>query len=101
MRVDLPPEALDELVERVASRVLERLPAAAPTSPYMSIDEAADYLRAKRQRVYDLLSASRLTRFKDGSRVLVSREGLDAHLSGVAHSLPTGSRRRMATRSAA
>jgi excisionase family DNA binding protein len=103
VRVELPPEALDELVEHVAARVLEQLPAAAPApvSPYLSIDEAAAYLRAKRQRVYDLLSAGRLTRFKDGSRVLVSRAELDAHLGGVAHPLPTGPRGRMAARRAA
>jgi excisionase family DNA binding protein len=103
VRFELPAETVEELVERVAARVLEQLPAAAPApaSPYMSIDEAAEYLRAKRQRVYDLLSAGRLTRFKDGSRVLVSREELDGHLGAVAHPLPTRPRGRMAARDAA
>ena len=46
----------------------------------MSVDVAADYMCCKPQRVYDLLSARRLTRLKDGSRVLVKREEIDAYL---------------------
>lgn len=101
VRIELPSEVLDEIVARVAAIVLERAPTSAPASPYLSVDEAAAYLCAKRQRVYDLLSAGRLTRFKDGSRVLVARAELDAHLSGVAHRLPTVPRGRMAPRTAA
>jgi excisionase family DNA binding protein len=87
---------MTELVERVAAVVLERMGEPSAPSPYMSIGEAAEYLRARRQRVYDLVSAGRLTRFKDGSRVLVSRAELDAYLSGVAHRLPTARQRRTA-----
>ena len=87
-----------ELAELVTAAVLERIGEPAAPSPYMSIDEAAEYLRAKPHRVYDLLSAGRSTRFKDGSRVLVSRAELEAYLSGVAHQLPTASRSRTATR---
>ena len=83
-----------ELVDLVVASVLERMGGPPEPSPYLSIDEAAEYLRAKKQRVYDLVSAGRLTRFKDGSRVLVSRAELDAHLSGVAHQLPTAPRSR-------
>jgi excisionase family DNA binding protein len=49
-------------------------------SPYMTIVEAAEYLRSKRQRVDDLLSAERLTRIKDGSRTLVARAELEQYL---------------------
>jgi excisionase family DNA binding protein len=52
----------------------------------LSVEEAAEHLRAKRQRVYDLLSARRLTRYKDGKRVLVSRAELDAYLAGTGSS---------------
>jgi len=92
----LPAEVLDELVERVVEVVLERLAVVvAPVSEYLTVAEAAAYLRAKPQRVYDLLSSSRLTRFKDGSRVLVARAELDAYLRGVAPLLPTGRAARM------
>jgi len=54
--------------------------ASAPSTPFMTIPEAADYLRCSRQRIDDLLSQRRLTRFKDGARTLVSRVELDAHV---------------------
>lgn len=88
----------DGLVEVIASRaaelVLERLPTPS-ASEYLTVDEAAEFLRAKPQRVYDLLSARRLTRFKDGSRVLVSRRELAEYVAGrVAPALPRRSQTR-------
>lgn len=80
------PEAL---VERIAARAAEIVleqpgaQAGASGSPYLTVAEAAEYLRAKPQRVYDLLSARRLTRHKDGSRVLVDRAEVDAYLAGA------------------
>jgi excisionase family DNA binding protein len=77
----------DELVEAIARRaaaivIAEGRPSAAVT-PYLTVSEAADFLRCSRQRVYDLLSARRLTRHKDGSRVLISRVELDAYLGAT------------------
>jgi excisionase family DNA binding protein len=51
------------------------------TSPYLTVAEAADYLRCSKQRVYDLLSSRRLSKKKDGSRVLVERESIHAYLA--------------------
>jgi excisionase family DNA binding protein len=84
----LPSEALELIARRAAELVLERLKeVSVGGSPFLSVAEAADYLRAKsRQRVYDLLSAGRLTRYKDGRRVLVSRAELDAYLTGAGRS---------------
>lgn len=100
--VSVPDGFLDAVAERAAEIVLSRLALeqAPPDSPFLSVDEAAAYLRSKRHRVYDLLSSGRLTRHKDGSRVLVSRAELDAHLAsnGVAHALPTPARSRMTAR---
>ncbi|WP_217913532.1 helix-turn-helix domain-containing protein [Miltoncostaea marina] len=86
-------------VERVARRVVallrgERDEAAPPESPYLSVPEAAAYLRCKRQRVDDLLSQRVLTRIKEGGRTLVARAEVEAHLRGE----PTGrfARRRAA-----
>jgi len=53
-------------------------------SEFLSVAEAAELLRCKPQRIYDLVSDGRLERFKDGSRVLVRRADV------VAHVLPTG-----------
>lgn len=92
----------DELLEAIAERVAELLDVREPRelSPYLSVVEAAEYLRCptdpktgkvRCQRVYDLLSDGRLTRFKDGSRVLVAPAELERYLgvdTGPATPLP-------------
>lgn len=92
----------EEELERVARRAAELVRveiapvAVVSSSPFLTVAEAAAYVRAKPQRIYDLLTQRRLSRFKDGSRTLVSKDELDAHLAGeavgrVAPVLPTGS----------
>jgi excisionase family DNA binding protein len=71
-------EALERRIEELEVRVSET---AEPQSPYMSIAEAAAYLRCSRQRVYDLLSSRRLPKRKDGARVLIARKDLDVYLN--------------------
>jgi excisionase family DNA binding protein len=79
----LPQSWVETIAERAAELALERGGnGCVGASPYLSVTEAAEYIRAKRQRIYDLLSARRLTRFKDGRRVLVARAELDAYLVG-------------------
>lgn len=68
---------LDELTERVLSRILP-LVQTSRTSPYMNVSEAADHLRCKPQRIYDLRSSGRLSRASDGSRALVLRSEIEA-----------------------
>ncbi len=89
----------DDDVERLALRVValldvERDQRARASWPYLSVPEAAAYLRCKRQRVDDLLSQGVLTRIKEGGRTLVAWAELEAHLRGE----PTGrlGRRRAA-----
>lgn len=100
VELDLPAGLVEEVAQRAAELVLERLgqaSASSPESELVGVEEAAAFLRAKPQRVYDLLSAGRLTRHKDGARVLVSRAELRAlvGLDGVAPALPRGARARM------
>jgi len=86
--LDLSPAVVERIAERAAELVLQRLEQpASPTVPeFLTVAEAADLLRCKPQRVYDLCSSGQLERFKDGSRVLVKRAEVIAHL------LPTGAR---------
>jgi excisionase family DNA binding protein len=78
LSLSLPAEVVEEIIERAAAIALERLGTADRVpSPYMTIPEAADYLRCKRQRIDDLLSQRRLTRIKDGSRTLVERAEIE------------------------
>jgi excisionase family DNA binding protein len=89
LRIDLPATLIDEIAERAAALVLERLDGNPRQPELLSVPEAAELLRCSRQRVYDLLSAGRLERLKDGSRVLVRRADVIAHL------LPGDSRTHM------
>jgi excisionase family DNA binding protein len=77
------PVTLDEAaLAAIAAALADREAGltASPPSPYMTIPEAAAYLRCSRQRVDDLLSQRRLCRHKDGSRTLVRREEVERYL---------------------
>lgn len=78
--VALDARQLIELADLVAERLAVN---GGEQSPWLTVDEAADYLRCKPKRVYDLLSQQRLPRHKDGSRVLLHRAELDAYLAGT------------------
>ena len=83
-------------VERIARRAAELVSAGRTEDRpprYLTVLEAADYLRCSRQRVYDLLSQGALTRLKDGARVLIARAEIDSYLAGA----PTGRLRRPRT----
>ena len=73
---------LDEIAERVADLLADRTPPRLEQqlSPYMTIPEAAEFLRCSRQRVDDLLSQRRLARVKEGARTLIRRDELAAYL---------------------
>lgn len=78
---------LEDVAQRSAAIVLERL--GDQRSPYLTVDEAADYIRASRQRIYDLRRDGRLSRVGDGTRALVLRAELDELVLGnVALALP-------------
>lgn len=87
----LSPDLVEAIEQLVAERVHEELAATPPhtetatPSPYMTVREAAAYLRCSRQRVDDLLSQRRLTRHKDGRRTLISRTELETHLHHHPH----------------
>jgi excisionase family DNA binding protein len=81
LTLQLPADVVEAIAQRAAELVLERQsPVGESPSPFMTVAEAAEYLRCKRQRVDDLLSSGRLTRHKDGSRTLVSRRELEEHV---------------------
>ena len=72
----LPDDVLDEIARRVALIIESQAHPATPAR-WLSVDEAADYLRCSKQRVYDLRSSGRLGRYGDGGRALVDRHELD------------------------
>ena len=74
------PVLLDDQALAAIAAALDQ-PTTEPPSPYVTIPEAAELLRCRRQRVDDLLSQRRLTRVKDGSRTLIARAELDAYIT--------------------
>lgn len=92
----VPDGFLDEVKERaaelVAQGVLEQR-RKQPPSPWRTVDEAAEYLRCKPQRIYNLVFEEAFPIAKDGKRTLIHQAVLDAYLAGedafeVARGLP-------------
>lgn len=75
--IELTDAVLDEIAQRAAALV-ECQPVA--TSPWLNVAEAADRLRCGKDRIYDLIAASKLQPRRDGRRVLLHRDDLDAYL---------------------
>jgi excisionase family DNA binding protein len=83
LSLTLPADVVEAIASRAAAIALERLRAETEAPPRMlTVAEAAAAIRAKPQRVYDLLSDGRLTRHYDGRRVLVDRQELGDYLAG-------------------
>lgn len=80
--VVVPDSLIDEIAAIAAHIVVARLDITGETGipTLMTVTEAADYLRCKPQRIYDLVSSRRIPRFKDGSRTLIARADIDAYL---------------------
>jgi excisionase family DNA binding protein len=78
LALELPTQLLEEIAARAAELLLPYLTAAQTCSPYMTVPEAAELLRCKRQRIDDLLSARKLTRHKEGRRTLLLRAEVEA-----------------------
>lgn len=76
--LQLPDEAIEAIARRAAELVLERIDELQPASDWLTVDEAAAFLRCEKQRIYDLRGDGRLSRFMEGGRALVSRRELSA-----------------------
>lgn len=91
---DVGAAMLDALALPVAERVCEllaerleglwgRLDEHRERSPWLNVAEAAEYLRCKPKRIYDLVSQRRLPCHRDGARSLFQRAELDAYVAGT------------------
>lgn len=74
--VQLNEETIEAIARVAAELVLERLDAASPAGEWLTIEEAAAFLRCKPRRIYDLRSDGRLARYSEGGRALVARREL-------------------------
>jgi excisionase family DNA binding protein len=78
--VPVPIELDEHAVHAIAVAVAACAPPLAGATPFLTVQETAEYLRCSRQRVYDLLSAGRLPRVKEGARTLIRRSDIDTYL---------------------
>jgi excisionase family DNA binding protein len=78
-------ELSDEDLAVLAARLAPLIGAGeAGPEPWLTVADAAGYLRCQPQRIYNLVSQGRLQHAKDGSRVLFRRSWLDEWVSGGA-----------------
>lgn len=74
--LSLSPEDLRALAEAVAPLI----GSADSASPWMTVDETADYLRWPKERIYKLTAAKAIPHRRHGNRVLFNRGELDGWL---------------------
>ncbi len=77
----VPPELIDALAKRVATLLAES--ATRSPSPYLTVEEAAEYLGRPKSRVYELVAQRRVRHYREGRALLFRREDLDACLTPV------------------
>lgn len=77
LTVQMPPEMIEQIAERAAEMVAKQQGGRSVADAWLSVAEAADYLRCSTGRIYQLVSARRVPFEKDGSRTLFRRSSLD------------------------
>lgn len=76
-------------VEALATRVAELLgPLGEQRDEWLDVKGAAEHLKCKPQRVYDLSSAGRIPVHREGGRLLFSRSELDQWVRDGGAGLP-------------
>lgn len=78
LSVDFPPALVEQIAQRAADLLGERQGAGGSADAWLTVADAAEYLRCSESRIYGLVSARRIPYVKDGSRVLFRRSELDA-----------------------
>jgi Helix-turn-helix domain len=79
LRVAVPDDVIELIAQRVADMLEARnaARAAGPVGRWLTVADAAAYIGARPQRIYDLRSSGRLRRTGDSGRALVDRRELD------------------------
>lgn len=78
LHLDVP----DQLIDLIAEKVADRIGPGSNPNELLTVEEAAQVLRCRPKRVYDLCSQRRLNFLKDGSRTLIRRSAIDQYLEG-------------------
>jgi len=83
VKIELPSEALDELVSEVTRRVLAELEPVENRQEWLSVESAAYHLDVSAERVRKLIARRAITYYQDGPgcRVSLRRSELDEWMS--------------------
>ncbi|MGN6371998.1 MAG: helix-turn-helix domain-containing protein [Solirubrobacteraceae bacterium] len=83
--IELTVRLADEQVAEIALRAAALIPSSEPNvSPWLNVTDAAERLRCRKDRIYDLIALGKLHPRRDGRRVLLHRDDLDAYIEGGA-----------------
>jgi excisionase family DNA binding protein len=79
LTVTLTDQQLSEIAEQAAALVSTGAQAG---TPWLNVTDAAERLRCRKDRIYDLIALGKLHPRRDGRRVLLHRDDLDAYIEG-------------------
>jgi excisionase family DNA binding protein len=83
--IELTVRLTDEQLVEIAERAATLIPSdTTTTSPWLNVTDAAERLRCGKDRIYDLIALGKLHPRRDGRRVLLHRDDLDAYIEGRA-----------------
>ena len=80
LSLPVPSEVIEAIARRAAELAERQLAARGPLLPYLTVQQAAEYLACPKSRIYDLKARGRLRCCHDGRRLLFRREWLDEAL---------------------
>jgi excisionase family DNA binding protein len=83
MSLDVVVTLTDAQLDEIARRAAALVPAPA-VSPWLTSEQAADYLACSRDRVHDLCQLGKLHPRRDGRRLLFRASDLDDYLEASA-----------------
>src|SRR5947208_451809 len=79
----VPSALVNALASAVTDALVERgVVYGDPSTPWLNVAQAAEYMAAKPQRIYDLVHAGLIEPGRDGRRLVFHRDDLDAYLRG-------------------
>lgn len=83
--IELTVRLTDEQLAEIARQAVALIPPSEPSaSPWLNVTDAAERLRCRKDRIYDLIALGKLHPRRDGRRVLLHRDDLDAYIEGGA-----------------
>jgi excisionase family DNA binding protein len=81
LTTSIDPAALDALIDQLEERLIERLAdrlTTTPNSPWLTVKEAADYLRTTEGAIRKRIRRKQLPSYRpEGSKILLRRDDLD------------------------